>query len=260
MRRRAAFLTALLPFFASPAAAAPDRTGDAADRPPVLLSTEEAAPWSSVEELAKAAEGGDPNAAFDYAQLLHAGEQVEKDERRAFALYRQAAEAGVGNAIFRLAKLHHDGELGLSVDYGRAFELYRRAAEAGVSEAMYNLGAMLVSARGVKRNYVEGLAWLMVAGRHGADAASGIDQVKQRLARWPDRIAAAERRADELEQAISDPDQREEDAPPPAAKAKPPRPSPPARPSPSRPPPPQVTIDRPSITVPPPLPPPKPGS
>ena len=61
--------------------------------------------------------------------------------------------------------------------------------------------AMLVSARGVNRDYVEGLAWLIVATRHHVEG-DGEQRVRARLAGQPQTIAAAEKRADELAKEI----------------------------------------------------------
>ena len=169
------------------------------EAPPVLVTTEgQSTSWSTIPELIAAAEKNDPLASFQYAQLLETGDQVARDPKRALEFYRRSADGGNGDAWFRLGKIHHDGLLGASVDYVKATEHYRRAAALGVPEAMYNLGAMLVSARGVRRDYVAGLAWLIVAAQAGAGGDSGVEQVRQRLARRPDQVAAAEQRAQVL--------------------------------------------------------------
>lgn len=248
-------LTLLLLTLPAPGSAAPRNAREApTDLPPVLVSTEGGGPaWSTVAELADAAKDGHADAAFQYAQLLEEGDQVPPDAEQALAFYRQSAKAGHGDALFRLGKIHHDGLLGVPADRARAFELYRQAARAGIPEGMYNIGAMLVSGRGVKRDYIEGLAWLILAADRGADATSGVEQVKQRLARWPDRIAAAERRATTLEKELAEDaaQPREKTAPAEDAARAPPAPTPPGL-IPPRPPP--VTIERPKIAVPPPPP------
>src|SRR6185369_13200425 len=108
----------------------------------------------------------------------------------------QAGRGGINNAWFRLGKIYSDGLLG-APDYERTLDYYTRAARAGVPEAQHNLGAMLVSARGVKRDLVEGLAWLIVATKSGAVSEAEI-QVRDRLAKRPADIKAAEARAQEL--------------------------------------------------------------
>lgn len=221
---------------------------------PVLVTTEGKKPrWDSVEALAKAAESGqDAQAAFEYARLLEAGDLVDRDEAQALTWYRRAAEAGHPDALFRLGKIHHDGLLGQPVDYTAAVRHYRQAAARGIPEAMFNLGAMHVSARGVKRDYVEGLAWLIVSSQHGAPAEAGIQQVRQRLSRRPEWIAAAEQRAVALAQELKGgPPEDPANGSAPAAPAPPPgapvQIEPPARPALSRP---KVELEKPTLAVP----------
>lgn len=182
----------------------------AEDTPPVLVATTggAGAKWPTVAELIAAADRGDPLACFQYAQLLEEGSpanQVPKSGTKAIAYYEKAGTAGHGPALFRLGKIFADGLAGAVADYPRAYAYYLNAAQRGVAEGQYNVGAMLVSARGVKRDYVEGLAWLLVAKNHGAEAEAGIAQVRKRLEKWPQRIAAAEARAAAIEKELASP-------------------------------------------------------
>lgn len=177
---------------------------DVLEAPPVLVSTKGGGDsWSTIAELIEAAEAGNPIACFQYADLLETGHlEVKADPARALDFYAQAAADDYAPALFRLAKIYHDALLGQRRDYGRALDYYRRAAAAGSVEATYNVGAMYVSGRGVKRDYAEGLAWLLLAAERGADAAP-VDQVKQRLRKRPDLIAAAEKRLPQLRQELA---------------------------------------------------------
>lgn len=245
----------------------------AADAPPVLMSTEtvEAKPaWSTLEELIAAAEGGDALAAFQYGQLLEFGDQVEADPAKARRFYEVAAQGGNANAAFALGKAYADGTLGLKRDPARALEFYRRAA-ADVPEAVFNLGAAYVSGRGVRRDYVEGLAWLLVAQERGA-GGDAVDQVKKRLAKYPDRVAAAQKRAEVLRRELDGTAQTTAAAKAPTSPATPapkgpdrpempaPVQAPPARVAPV--PPSKADVPRPNFALPPPrisLPPPPPA-
>ena len=231
----------------SPLSAAPKT--NAKDAPPELVSTKSGGPkWSTIKELAAAADRGDAVAAFEYARLLETGaEQLPANPQRALEYYRRAAEAGHGDALFRLAKITHDGQLGVAVNYPEALALYRKAAAAGVPEAMYNIGSLLVSARGVKRDYVDGLAWLIVAAEKGADAQAGIQQVRERLKRRPETIVAAERRAEEIRDELAGKPREEATAKfgPPALNA-----PAPLRPTIDPPQPPPVVIEKPTIPTP----------
>lgn len=162
--------------------------------PPVFAGVDDSGPtWKNTQQLRKAAETGDPLACFQYAQLLEVGDQVEQDETAAFVFYRKAALNEHPEAVFRIGKVYHEGLLGQSANHKLAFEYYERAAYLGSPEATYNVGAMLVSGRGMKRDYSEGLAWLMLAAERGTDPGS-VDQVKTRLRRYPDRIKKADER------------------------------------------------------------------
>lgn len=162
--------------------------------PPMIVSTEAAGPqWETIPELKAAAATGEALACFQYAQLLEVGDQVAQDPSAAFEFYQKAAFKEHPESLFRLAKIYHEGQLGKPENHALAFEYYERAAFLEVPEASYNVGAMLVSGRGVKRDYIEGLAWLMLAAEQGTDPGS-VDQVKKRLKSRPEWITRAENR------------------------------------------------------------------
>jgi TPR repeat protein len=171
----------------------------AGDSTPELVSTTEgkgANSWSSVEEMQKAAEAGNPEAGYQLGEMYLNGVQVPVDAGKAVALLERAADAGHANASFRLGKLNADGEV-IPKNLPQAFVRYQAAANAGVAEAQFNLGAMYGSGRGVKRDFVEGLAWLIVATKNGADPA-GEQQLRDYLKKRPAMIADAEKRAAEI--------------------------------------------------------------
>lgn len=165
------------------------------DSAPILMPPQavEAAPtWRTVEELIGAADSGNALAAFQYAQLLEYGDQVPADPAKAVVYYRAAAEARNGNAAFRLGRAHAESELGLPRDFTRTLAYYQ-AAVATVPEAIFNLGAMYASGRGVRRDFVEGLAWLLVAKQDHDLGGEAAAQVQRRLSAA--RLAEAEKRA-----------------------------------------------------------------
>lgn len=170
----------------------------AADAGPQLIAQKPR--WKNIEELKRFVAQGDTIACLEYGERLLNGDGVAADPAAAREVLAKAAAAGAGDALFRLGKLWHDG-IGGPRDYGRAMELYADAARAGVPEAMHNVGAMLVSARGVKRDYVEGLAWFIVATKNGA-VSDAEQRTRERLAKRPQDIAAAEGRAKEIAKAL----------------------------------------------------------
>lgn len=171
-----------------------------ADALPELISTEGEAPkWKNRRELEAAAAKGDPLACMELGETLFAA--VPSDPVKARPLYEKAAEAGIPNAFFRLGKIHHDG-LGVAADQAKAFNYYLEAAKRGVPEAQYNVGAQLSSGRGVRRNFTEGLAWLIVATKSGA-AGDGEKLLRERLKSRPADIAAGEKRAAAIQDALA---------------------------------------------------------
>lgn len=171
--------------------------------PPVFVGIDESGPtWKTTKQLIKAAEDGNPHACFQYAQLLEVGDQVKQDESKAFIFYQKAALNDHPEAVFRVGKAYHEGLLGQTENYKLAFDYYQRAAYLGSPAATYNVGAMLVSGRGMRRDYVEGLAWLMLAAERGTDPGS-VEQVKTRLQRYPDRIERAGKRLDGIKTEIA---------------------------------------------------------
>lgn len=176
-----------------------------ADQAPVLESTTagKASKWSSVAAVQAAAAKGDAEAALELGSMYEFGRGLPADPAMARTLYVQAAAAGVPEADFRLARLLSEG-LGGGVDLPGSYERYLRAARAGLPLAQYNVGAMLASARGVKRDYVEGLAWIILASRDSSVDPEGEKRLRARLARRPQDIAAAEQRAAALDKEVSE--------------------------------------------------------
>jgi TPR repeat protein len=79
-----------------------------------------------------------------------------------------------------------------------------KEAQVGIALAQYNVGAMLASGRGTRRDYVEGLAWLIVATRDAVVDPEGERQLRGHLARRPGDITAAEKRAERLIAMLAD--------------------------------------------------------
>lgn len=192
------FLTSALALSCSIVFAAPKKPATD-DSTPELISTTSgnggANQWHSIEDMQKAADAGNPEAGYQLGEMYLNGVQVPVDTTKAVALLERAADAGHANAAFRLGKLNADGEV-IPKNLPQAFVRYQAAANAGVAEAQFNLGAMYSSGRGVKRDYVEGLAWLIVASKNGADP-DGEKQLRDHLtkAKRTTTIADAEKRA-----------------------------------------------------------------
>ena len=184
----------------TPVAAAPSTPPDEA---PKLISTtggKGSVATAKLPELQKLAAAGNPRACLLLGVRYETGDGVKQDYEQARKLYEQAAAGGVAEGTYRLGKFFQDG-LGVEANPYRARDLYQQAAMAGFPLAQYNLGAMLAGAHGVGRDYVEGLAWLIIARRNKFDA-DGERRLRAFLADRPETIAAAELRAEELRQQI----------------------------------------------------------
>lgn len=110
----------------------------------------------------------------------------------------QASRAGDPVATLRLADMLDTGDM-VAVDPSRACGYYRAAALAGRGDAALSLGLAYAKGRGVERNYVEGLAWMIVARRR--DNPTGIEDQLRVFLRdhgLGTIVGAAEKRAKEL--------------------------------------------------------------
>ena len=98
------------------------------------------------ETLRKAAEAGDPRAAFEVGMRFAEGRGVTADSAKAVEWYRRAADKGLIPATYRLAVALEKG-LGTERDPEGAKRAYQTAAEAGNIRAMHNLGVLHANAR-----------------------------------------------------------------------------------------------------------------
>jgi len=193
------FRTGLLILAISAGAARLGAGGSAADAPQ-LLSTSGEKGGVDPAQLEKLAAGGNPSACVTLGALCETGEGVKIDPPRARALYAQAAAAGHPTGAYCLGRVLQGG-IGGGADPAQARRFYEFAAVAGLPVAQYDLGAMLAGGHGVQRDYVEGLAWLILAsGNHAG--GDGEQRLRAHLAKRPQDIAAAEQRAAVLRQRI----------------------------------------------------------
>ena len=188
----------LLALALSVGASSPGLQAAAREAAPKLISTTGAgARWKDAAEMKRMAEAGDAEACLEMGILHENGGEQPPDYIEARIWYERAAAKGVAVADFRLGKLVSEG-LGGSENQEAAFQHYLKAAQGGLALAQYNVGAMLASGRGTRRDYVEGLAWLIVATRDAAVDPEGEKQLRGHLSRRPADIAAAEKRAEQL--------------------------------------------------------------
>ncbi|MES2695963.1 MAG: tetratricopeptide repeat protein [Verrucomicrobiota bacterium] len=154
--------------------------------------------YLDTDELQQAAEKGEPEAQEQLGEMLLVGsDEVKKDEFRAVEWLERAARGGRWGAAYRLGLLLTAGRAGLEEDPSRAIDYFRAAAVAGDKEALFNIGAAYASGRGVKRDYGEALAWLILARKDDAPRPVELD-LRRGMKSMPAWIARGERRAKEI--------------------------------------------------------------
>jgi hypothetical protein len=109
------------------------------------------------------ANDGDANAQFWMGAAYDLGHGVRADYGAASIWYRKAADQV--NAQFNLAHMYEQGQ-GVPRAYSlqAAASWYRRAADQGYRAAQGNLGILLATAHGVRRDYVQAYKWFALAG------------------------------------------------------------------------------------------------
>jgi localization factor PodJL len=175
--------------------------------------------------LRRAAEVGDPAAAFEVAARYAGGKGVRRDLAKAAEWYERAAQAGVAVAQYRLGSLLERGQ-GVAMDrsaavtwyqraadqgntgamhnlavmmsegvdgtpdHGKAFEWFLAAASYGVTDSQYNLGVAFARGLAPTRNMVESYKWFALAAAAGdADASARRDEIAKSLS--PDDLVKA---------------------------------------------------------------------
>jgi TPR repeat protein len=158
--------------------------------------------WSSLQTLEQAADRNEPVALAALAQILIEGKLAPENISRAVTLLERAAAAGNIDAAQQLADLYTNGSK-LPADAAKAFRYNLLAARGGSRQAMYNTGALFTNGLGTERNHIEALAWLTVAKQHGLDPGAE-KRLRDFLSKTrPGEIAAAEKRAAELQREIA---------------------------------------------------------
>lgn len=157
--------------------------------------------WPSLTALERAARTGEPAAQYVFGQMLVEGDQVPEDTLAGVLMLERSVNGGDTDAAQKLAELYHRGGK-LVRDDERAFVYTLQAARGGSPSAMFNVGSLYSTGEGVAANYVESLAWFIVARQHRYDRG-GEKRVRDYLSKTaPAQVAEAEKRAAEIESAL----------------------------------------------------------
>ncbi len=115
------------------------------------------------------AEVGNHQGMLNLANMLAAGEGVEKDPVKALHWYRKAAEDGSAIGMYEVGRAYQEGQ-GVAADPAQALEWYQRAAEHDSAEAQWTLGKLLHD-RGER---LIGLDWIQRAAANEQIAAQAF--------------------------------------------------------------------------------------
>ena len=119
---------------------------------PVLKSAYDAySEGSYMSSLSIFEESGTPEAKYCMAFQILNGQGVQRDPKKAFALFAESMEGGFMPAVSEVAQCYGYG-IGVKTDDPKAFELFSRAAESGDPYGMSMLSMMYRNGDGVKRS------------------------------------------------------------------------------------------------------------
>ena len=149
---------------------------------------ERAAHW-----LKRAAASGFVRSQYSLAKMYAAGLAVEKDDKRALALFLKAGKAGFVKAQYNLGKVYRDG-IGVDADRVASLDWFTKAANQGYAKAQEKLARHFARPNNAKRDVTEALKWGILATRQGRTSARDI-LVDLRKSMSAGQIAEAESRA-----------------------------------------------------------------
>lgn len=95
-------------------------------------------PLKGIEMYERSAKLGSGNAYLSLGNLYYSGDEVSKDDNKAFKYYEKAARLHSPSGKNNLGSFYYDG-IGCDKDVNKAMCLYTEAAELGSGRACYNL-------------------------------------------------------------------------------------------------------------------------
>lgn len=130
-------------------------------------------------------------AMYEVALARLKGDRLDKDPAKGIDMMQSAAKFGSRAAQIYLGNAYETGG-GVSVDSGKARQYYRLCAAAGEAACQFHLGKSLLDSGNPDRDYVQAIAWLMLASDQKIeDAEKVLEQEDARLT--PAQVASANR-------------------------------------------------------------------
>jgi TPR repeat protein len=125
----------------------------------------------TLDQVQKAAAGGDTQAAKKMGNLYLNGQGVAKNYAEALKYHLMAAQNGDAESQYCVG-LIYDMALGVNQDYQAAMSWYTLSAKKGDSMAENAIGYCYETGHGVTQNNTEALKWYQKAANHGNTSAT----------------------------------------------------------------------------------------
>lgn len=152
--------------------------------------------------LARAADHGNAEAAFDLANLYKHGDCVAKSETTALHWFKKAAAEGHEAAPYAIAEIYL-GSSDQAPDYAASIHWLLRAVKLLDGDACYRLGMMYTRGEGVNKDYEAAFKWFELSslfsahyGNEPEPAREARDRVREQLT--PAQVALAKADADRM--------------------------------------------------------------
>lgn len=127
-------------------------------------------PEHQLAALIKSADAGDAEAQFKLGLVYAKGEDVDKDDVKAFALFQKSATQGNAKGQNGLG-LFYEGGRGVSKDLAKAVEWYQKSAAQNNPDGLFNLGMMHALGSGLPKDAIKAEELWLKAADSGSELA-----------------------------------------------------------------------------------------
>lgn len=171
--------------------------------PPVSLVTprQTIKDWPTLVDLRDEADKKNPVALWGLGKVYFDGTLVPYDPLRALKLFEEAAAAGNVDAAYQLGEMYSKDTY-VAHDDAKVFAYFKQSALGLVRPGFYNLGVCYVNGRGITKDLIEGMAWLILAKKHNVDPRTEGRIRLQLEENDPVKIPLAEKRAEQLQKEL----------------------------------------------------------
>jgi len=121
--------------------------------------------------MEKAAQAGNPKAAFNLGQLILSERPGDGGREAAYPHFLDAAKKNVPDAQYAVAQYFINGTRPVFSDLEQGAFWLMQAAQGNFDTAQLEIGQMLLSGLGMPRDYKAGFGWILRAARLGNVAA-----------------------------------------------------------------------------------------